>query len=437
MLFERPAAGSRALILHIETGETPLSSRSEFTELSQTAGLLPVVEAVARRRRPDPRTFIGSGKLKDVKYLVEAAECEIVLVDQDLSPAQERNIESTLGIAVRGRTGLILDIFAQRARTHEGKLQVELAQLQHESARLVRGWTHLDRQRGGSGGGRGGGPGGRGGVGAGAGLGGAGETQLEADQRILGQQIKQVSKRLEKVRRGRELNRRGRSKAGVPTVSLVGYTNAGKSTAFNRLCGADVYAQNQLFATLDPTLRKLELAGLGEVVISDTVGFIRKLPHTLIDAFRATLEEVCEADLLIHVVDAASVDRAEQMGDVLEVLREIGAAQVPCLTVYNKIDLLGEAPRIGTDMHGRVDRVWVSAVTGEGFDLLREAVAERLSGSMVERVLNLGPHEGRLRAALYAMGAVTDERFAENGGSEAHLRCDAAQLEHVLARFSA
>ncbi|MBJ40137.1 MAG: GTPase HflX [Gammaproteobacteria bacterium] len=434
MLFERPAAGSRALILHVETGETPLSTRSEFTELSQTAGLLPVVEAVARRRTPDPRTFIGSGKLEDVKYLVDEAECQIVLVDQDLSPAQERNIESTLGIAVRGRTGLILDIFAQRARTHEGKLQVELAQLQHESARLVRGWTHLDRQRGGSGAGAGGG---RGGGGATAGLGGAGETQLEADQRILGQQIKQVSRRLEKVRKGRELNRRGRSKAGVPAVSLVGYTNAGKSTAFNRLCGADVYAQDQLFATLDPTLRRLELAGMGEVVVSDTVGFIRKLPHTLIDAFRATLEEVCEADLLVHVVDAASADRAEQMLDVFEVLREIGAAKVPCLTVYNKIDLLDEAPRIARDAHGLPDRVWVSAVTGEGFDLLREAIAERLSGSMVERVLNLGPHEGRLRAALYEMGAVTDERFAENGGSEAHLRCDAARLEHVLSRYSA
>mgnify|MGYP001274724266 CR=1 FL=1 len=438
MLFERPAAGSRALILHVESGDAPLSSRSEFTELSQTAGLVPVVEMVARRRRPDPRTFIGSGKLADVKYVIDAADCHIILVDQDLSPAQERNVEEALGIAVRGRTGLILDIFAQRARTHEGKLQVELAQLQHESARLVRGWTHLDRQRGGVGGGRGGGAGtagGGGGAGAGAGLGGAGETQLEADQRILGQQIKQVSRRLEKVRRARELNRRGRSKAGVPAVSLVGYTNAGKSTAFNRLCGADVYAQNQLFATLDPTLRRLDLPGLGNVVISDTVGFIRKLPHTLIDAFRATLEEVCESDLLIHVVDAASPDRAEQMGDVAEVLHEIGADDVPALTVHNKIDLLGERSRVGTDASGQPDRVWVSAVTGEGFDELRSAIAERLAGSMVEKVVNLGPEEGKLRAALYAIGAVQNEQFAENGGSEAHLRGDATRLEQVLARF--
>lgn len=431
MLFERPAVGSRAVILHVETGDAPLSSRSEFTELSQTVGLIPIVETVTRRRRPDPRTYIGSGKLADVKYLVEAAECEIVLIDQDLSPAQERNVEATLGIAVRGRTGLILDIFADRARTHEGKLQVELAQLQHESARLVRGWTHLDRQRGGTGGGGAGG----GGSAAGAGLGGAGETQLEADQRILGQQIKQVTRRLEKVRRGRELNRRGRSKAGVPTVSLVGYTNAGKSTAFNQLCGAGVYAQDQLFATLDPTLRRLELPGLGNVVISDTVGFIRKLPHTLIDAFRATLEEVCEADLLIHVVDAASPDRADQMADVNEVLHEIGADTVPSLTLYNKIDLLDERPRVGLDAAGRPDRVWVSAATGEGFEALREAVAERLSGSMVEKVVNLGPEEGKLRAALYAMGAVKDEHFAENGGSEAHVRADAAQLEQVLTRF--
>lgn len=420
MLFERPDAGSRALVLHIETGARSLTSRSEFSELSLTAGLFPVVEAVTSRRNPDPKTFIGSGKLADIKYLVEAADCQVALVDQDLNPTQERNLEAALGIAVRGRTGLILDIFAQRARTHEGKLQVELAQLHHQSARLVRGWTHLDRQRGGGGAGV---------------LGGAGETQLEADQRILGTRMKQVNRQLAKVRKGRDLNRRGRNKAGVRSISLVGYTNAGKSTAFNRLCDAHVVARNQLFATLDPTLRRLELPGHGAVVVSDTVGFIRKLPHTLIDAFRATLEEVCQAHLLIHVIDASAADKDDQMADVEDVLREIGADEVPRLDVYNKIDLLGVAPRIDYCEAGTPRRVWVSAASGAGLPLLRQAISNCLVGDIVEKVVQIGSAQGKLRAALYAMGAITREEFGENGDSQALVRGDSAELDQILAHY--
>jgi GTP-binding protein HflX len=274
---------------------------------------------------------------------------------------------------VLDRTGLILDIFAQRARTHEGKLQVELAQLQHMSTRLVRGWTHLERQKGG------------------IGLRGPGETQLETDRRLLRARIKSITARLEKVRRQREQGRRARSRAELPTLSLVGYTNAGKSTLFNTLTGAQAYAADQLFATLDPTLRRIELSGVGALVLADTVGFIRHLPHDLVAAFRATLEETCKADLLLHVVDAQDRDKQAHIAQVNEVLREIGADSIPQIQVFNKIDLTEVEPRLERDEHGEPDRVWVSAVTGAGLELLTEALTERFHGTQVHGWLQLSP----------------------------------------------
>jgi GTP-binding protein HflX len=388
----------------------------EFEELVLSAGGDPVAYVMGSRDAPHPRAFVGSGKLAEIADEVLLHEAEIVIFNHVLSPSQERNLEQELECRVVDRTGLILDIFAQRARTHEGKLQVELAQLEHMSTRLVRGWTHLERQKGG------------------IGLrGGPGETQLETDRRLLRVRIKSIIARLEKVHKQRDQGRRSRRRAEIPTVSLVGYTNAGKSTLFNRLTDAEVFVADQLFATLDPTLRKLELEHTGPVVLADTVGFIAHLPHKLVEAFKATLEETRNADLLLHVIDAATDERDGNILQVEEVLAEIGADEIPQLRVYNKIDLLEQEPRIDRDESGRPERVWLSAVTGEGRELLLQAIAELVGQDMVSEQVTLNPDQGKLRAALYQLGAVETEQYGEDGLAHLSVRLPRADWNRLMS----
>ena len=390
----------------------------EFTELVTSAGVEPVVLITGSRRMPSPRTFVGEGKVEEIREAIGLHEADVVIFNHALSPSQERNLERELKCRVLDRIGLILDIFAQRARTHEGKLQVELAQLEHLSTRLVRGWTHLERQKGG------------------IGLRGPGETQLETDRRLLRERIKTLNKRLDKVRRQREQGRRARKRADVPTVSLVGYTNAGKSTLFNALTSADVYAANQLFATLDPTLRRLEVENVGPVIFADTVGFIRHLPHKLVDAFRATLEETVSASLLLHVIDAADPRRRDNIEQVNSVLEEIDAHDVPVLMVYNKTDLLEDfgGPRIDRDEAGRASRVWVSARTGEGLDLLARAIQERLAVATFEGWLRLPPSHARFRARLHEARAILTENYGEQGEYLLHVRLPLADWNQILSQ---
>ncbi len=416
MFFDRPASGEVAVLVHMEMGrEREADDPREFEELVLSAGGDPVAYIMGRRDAPHAGTFVGAGKLEEIAEVVREHDAQVVIFNHTLSPSQERNLERALKCRVLDRTGLILDIFAQRARTHEGKLQVELAQLRHMSTRLVRGWTHLERQKGG------------------IGLRGPGETQLETDRRLLRARIKSIVGRLEKVRRQREQGRRSRRRAEVPTVALVGYTNAGKSTLFNGLTTAGVYAADQLFATLDPTLRRLDLPEVGPVILADTVGFISHLPHRLVEAFKATLEETRNADLLLHVVDAASEDRAEHALQVREVLREIGAENVPQLEVYNKIDLLETAPRIDRDDAGRPVRAWVSARDGSGLEALLGAIGELVGDDMVARELVLAPEQGRFRAALYRLGAVRDEHYGSDGAAHVSVRLPRADWERLVA----
>ncbi|MGO3354508.1 MAG: ribosome rescue GTPase HflX, partial [Halomonas sp.] len=385
--------------------------------LVRSAGAEPATLLTASRHRPDSRTFIGSGKLEELRALLAAHEAELVIFNHSLSPSQERNVEQELKCRVLDRTGLILDIFAQRARTHEGKLQVELAQLEYMSTRLVRGWTHLERQKGG------------------IGLRGPGETQLETDRRLLRGRIKSIHKRLDKVRSQRDQNRRARARAEIHSVSLVGYTNAGKSTLFNALTNADVYAADQLFATLDPTLRRLEIADVGPVVMADTVGFIRHLPHKLVEAFQATLQEASEASLLVHVIDAADPDRELNVKQVELVLKEIGADDVPVLKVMNKIDRLGSAPRIERDGQGVPEVVWLSAQEGQGLDLLHEALSERLANDVIGFSLTLSPEQGKLRAGLHELNAVRTESFDEQGHSVLGVRLPRRDFNQLVAQL--
>lgn len=399
MFFERPESGELAVLVHLEFPRgTESDDPREFEELVLSAGGDPVDFITGQRSEPHARYFVGTGKLEEIADCVESHQAQLVIFNHNLSPSQERNLESVLKCRVLDRTGLILDIFAQRARTHEGKLQVELAQLRHMSTRLVRGWTHLERQKGG------------------IGLRGPGETQLETDRRLLRVRIKSIEKRLDKVRRQREQGRRSRRRAELPTVSLVGYTNAGKSTLFNRITQAGVYAEDQLFATLDPTMRRLELQGLGPVVLADTVGFISHLPHRLVQAFRATLEEAASSDLLLHVIDAAAEERARNIEQVDEVLEEIEANDLPQLRVYNKIDLMPEREAgIDRDDQGRPIAVWLSAQSGVGVDLLLQAVSECLAEERVAGELLLSAAEARIRARFYDGQAVVKEQYTDDG----------------------
>ena len=399
LFFERPKSGERAVLVHIKlNSESEPEDPREFEELVISAGGDPVEFLTGSRQSPSAKFFVGSGKLEEISAAVKTADAQLVIFNHNLSPSQERNIEAELKCRVLDRTGLILDIFAQRARTHEGKLQVELAQLQHLSSRLVRGWTHLERQRGG------------------IGNRGPGETQLESDRRLVRERIKAIKQRLDKVRKQRDQGRRARTKSEIPTVSLVGYTNAGKSTLFNKLTSADVYVADQLFATLDPTMRRLDLAELGPVVFADTVGFISHLPHRLVDAFRATLEEAASSNLLMHVVDASAEDRSVNIVRVNEVLKEINAHDLPSLMIYNKIDLLDDVqPHIERNEEGIPVAVWVSALAGEGLELLLRAVVECLPNKIVHQHLQLQPSQGAFRAALYSQKAVLSEQSADSG----------------------
>ena len=417
MFFDRPDSGELAILVHLELAQPAVTHDPiEFEELVLSAGGDPVEMLTGQRSAPTAKYFVGTGKLDELLTLVRAHDAGLVIFNHDLSPSQERNLEKVLECRVLDRTGLILDIFAQRARTHEGKLQVELAQLHHMSTRLIRGWTHLERQKGG------------------IGLRGPGETQLETDRRLLRGRIKAIGKRLEKVRKQREQGRRARSRAEIPTVSLVGYTNAGKSTLFNSLTDAEVYAEDQLFATLDPTMRKVELPDVGTVVLADTVGFISNLPHRLVEAFRATLEEASNADLLLHVVDAAQEDKIEHIAQVEAVLAEINAADLPQLMVHNKIDLLSNLPpRIERDSQGKPVSVWLSAKTGEGLDLLKQAVSELVSEDIKHLFLNLKASMGSLRARLYRSKAVLSETCSSDGRLELEVRLSNRELQRMLS----
>jgi GTP-binding protein HflX len=416
-LFERPQSGERAILVHASPDGAPdQSEREEFVELASSAGAVIVDEIVSSRKRPDARYFIGKGKLDEVATSRRQHAADLIICSSALSPSQERNIEKQLKCRVLDRAGLILDIFAQRARSFEGQLQVELAQLRHLSTRLVRGWTHLERQKGG------------------IGLRGPGETQLETDRRLLGQRIRVLRARLEQVDARRTMNRQNRVRAEVPTVALVGYTNAGKSTLFNALTDASVYVKDQLFATLDPTVRRLELPNGREVVLADTVGFIRDLPHELIAAFRSTLQEAREADLILHLIDASDENRWRRVRQVNAVLKQLGADKVPQIRVYNKIDKLDRTARVTNNRAGEGRAAWLSATTGDGIPLLLDAIGERLRRKTVHGLIRLEAAQGRQRAKLFDIGAVINEEACENGGWNIELKMAEKDLRRFLKR---
>jgi GTP-binding protein HflX len=416
--FERPRGGERALLVHINFPHQPdQDDLAEFAELVDSADVDNVDLIIGTRQQATAKTFVGKGKLEEIAARVQSQQIDVVLFNHALSPSQERNLETALQCRVLDRTGLILDIFAQRAQSFEGKLQVELAQLEHLSTRLVRGWTHLERQKGG------------------IGLRGPGETQLETDRRLLAKRIKYLKARLEKVARQREQSRQARTRAEVPTVSLVGYTNAGKSTLFNALTDASVYAADQLFATLDPTLRKLPLSEQQTVILADTVGFIRHLPHDLVAAFRATLVETREANLILHVVDCADDNRQEKIAAVNKVLHQVGAGEVPQLLIYNKIDIAGFEPRIDLDDQQQAWRIWLSAITRSGFDELIDVLRKRFCETSARYNLVLQSNEGQIRAFLFESGAIESENFENNGDNHLKLRLTPSLLNRLQRRF--
>lgn len=406
-MFDRPQRGERAILLHVRVGSPPYrEDHHEFVALAVAAGAQVCGEIDAKLRSISPRTLIGTGKLDELKRLADDVDAELVLVDHSLTPGQERNLEGALSRRVVDRTGLILDIFALRARTFEGKLQVELAQLEHLSTRLVRGWTHLERQKGG------------------IGLRGPGETQLETDRRLLDQRIRQLHARLHRLTRRRGLARQQRRKNEISTVSLVGYTNVGKSTLFNRLTTADVAVADQLFATLDPTLRRVQLPLGGAMVLVDTVGFLRDLPHELVAAFQSTLEETRESRLLLHVIDCSDPAHLEQAENVEEVLKQIGADQLPLVQVYNKADILAVPPRVDRAESGSATRVWLSAATGEGVDILLNVITDYLHRDVICGTVMLSVSQARLRALLYERATVISERVLAEGGWELDMEID-------------
>lgn len=418
MSNERPSGGEHVILVHVNF---PIGSMEEdleeFQELAKSAGANIVSLVTGTRKVPEAKYFIGTGKAQEIKNAVAALSAQLVIFNHVLSPAQERNLERLFQCRVLDRTGLILDIFAQRARTFEGKLQVELAQLNHLSTRLVRGWTHLERQRGG------------------IGLRGPGETQLETDRRLIRNRIKFITSRLAKLRKQRALSRRARRKAIVPTVALVGYTNAGKSTLFNRLTGSTVFVANKLFATLDPILRRVEFPETGPVIFADTVGFIRHLPHTLVEAFHATLEEVSEADLLLHVIDAHDEQKVAHIEQVDQVLKSIDADHVPRLLLYNKIDLHpGLESRIERDEYGQILRVLISALSGNGMSELISSIGEMLGKEMVETEIILKPQQAKLRADLYAKEVVLKENIDDAGDAHIQVRMTRNELEKLLQK---
>ena len=411
-----PEATETAILVAIELGKSRESCDwQEFTELVRAAGGTPAATLTGRRTAPHAGTFIGSGKVAELRELAASTGATVAIFDHSLSPSQERNLERKIDCRVLDRSGLILDIFARRARTHEGKLQVELAQLRHLMPRLVGRSTHLARQQGG------------------IGLRGPGETQLETDRRLVRGRIASIERKLELVQKRRQQGRAARQRGEAPTVALAGYTNAGKSTLFNALTAADILAADQLFATLDPTLRRFPVAGIGSALLTDTVGFISQLPHQLVAAFRATLEEVAEADLVLHVIDAANPDWQHQASCVNEVLEEIGAAEVPVLCVFNKIDAREDArPRLDRDASGAPAAVWLSARTGAGIPLLLAALGERLADDLVRPRYHLAPAQGRLRARLHQALAVVTESPAEDGGTIVDLCIPADKLRRLL-----
>ena len=419
-MFERPRSGERAILVHIKLNSlSHQADLGEFVELATSAGAMCVDQLTGKRDLPHPAYFIGKGKLEELKNQIEADEVELVIFNHTLSPSQERNLEAALQCRVLDRAGLILDIFAQRARTFEGKLQVELAQLKHLSTRLIRGWTHLERQKGG------------------IGLRGPGETQLETDRRLLGERIKQLNKQLGKVSQQRDLSRRARKRADVPVIALVGYTNAGKSTLFNHLTDAKVYAEDQLFATLDTTMRQDVLSDKTKVIFADTVGFIQQLPHDLIAAFRATLEETCQATVLLHVVDASDPERLERIEQVNQVLDEIGASEVPQMMVYNKIDRMEEVAR--TEQQGQGDemrkKIWLSAKTGVGIPLLEQALQTFLNPEKVHCCLRIPVTKQRLRSKLFTEATILSENYADNGDSLLELSMHQRQFAQLKAEW--
>ncbi|MEX2523915.1 MAG: ribosome rescue GTPase HflX [Gammaproteobacteria bacterium] len=403
----------RAVLVHIDFHNSRFDEElDEFVLLAESSGLSPVLVINGQRELPDPRYFVGKGKVEEIRDAVVSTDAELVLFNHELSPAQERNVERVTQCRVLDRVGLILDIFAQRARSYEGKLQVELAQLQHLSTRLVRGWSHLERQKGG------------------IGLRGPGETQLETDRRLIGKRIKTINTRLGKVTRQRQQSGRLRKRSGTPVISLVGYTNAGKSTLFNQLTGASVYAADKLFATLDPTLRRVELDGNFPVIFSDTVGFIRHIPHDLIQSFHATLEEVRSADLLLHVIDVTDEQRYQHLEQVNEVIEDIGAAAVPQILVFNKVDANEGACRVEYT-NGGLPRVWISAGTGEGLAALKSVLLECLNNSGEIHQLRVPPEAGRFRASLFRQGAVCEEHPDNTGGWVMEINLDSPSLRRL------
>lgn len=413
-MFERPQGGERAILVQLALPAIDAEKAlAEFKELAISAQAEILDCVLGTRATPDAKYYLGKGKAQEIAELVKALEVELVLINHELSPSQERNLERLFECRVVDRSGLILDIFAQRARTFEGKLQVELAQLQHMSTRLVRGWTHLERQKGG------------------IGLRGPGETQLETDRRLLRERIRYINKRLEKVRSTRDQNRQARRKTEMATVSLVGYTNAGKSTLFNALTGESIYVADQLFATLDPTMRQLNLPGSSNAILADTVGFIRDLPHHLVEAFRATLEETQQADLLLHVIDISDPHWRDRDASVHKVLDELGVIDIPMIQVFNKIDLQeGWIAKIDTQEHAC--KAWISAAAGLGLDLLKEAIAIQLYGEVIEEELVIKPNQAKLRAQLYQLGAVIEESINEEGDCLLRIKLTKDQKQRLL-----